>query len=281
MLIQNLVCMFIIIKRETSKQRFKRLRLRQQAGLLLDESEASQLAQKDEAKKVDVLGDDEDSADGKDSAFCTGMGTLLVPTNRFDTLGNVDALDTQNTTAAVGDEIKFDFFKVDDTDPVNVTESTSSVEGDGGDVVNDTESTSTSKADRDVGDVVNDTESTSMSKADRDVGDVVNNTESTALAEPDGEGGDVANGTESTSAAKANGDGDGGDLVNDTESTALAKADGEGGDVVKAAESTSSAKADGGSGVVASRAHRKRKACYVLVNRDPKLQQARLHVRDE
>ena len=262
MLIQNLVCMFIIIKRETSKQRFKRLRLRQQAGLLLDESEASQLAQKDEAKKVDVLGDDEDSADGKDSAFCTGMGTLLVPTNRFDTLGNVDALDTQNTTAAVGDEIKFDFFKVDDTDPVNVTESTSSVEGDGGDVVNDTESTS-------------------MSKADRDVGDLVNNTESTALAEPDGEGGDVANGTESTSAAKANSDGDGGDLVNDTESTALAKADGEGGDVVKAAESTSSAKADGGSGVVASRAHRKRKACYVLVNRDPKLQQARLHVRDE
>ena len=177
--------MFIIIKRETSKQRFKRLRLRQQAGLLLDESEASQLAQTDRANEAEALGEDEISADGTDSAFCNGMGTLLVPANHFDTLGDIDAFDTQSTpiTAMAGDEIMFDSHKVAATEVVNAAESTSPVKADGG-----------------------------------------------------------------------------------------------GDDLVNAAESTS---ADGGGGVVASCVRRKRKACYVLVDRDPKLQQARLHVRDE
>ena len=94
---QNIPCVIMIIKRETSKQRFKRLRLRQQAGLSLDESEASRLAQMNRAKDAAAREDDEEvSAHTIDSAFCAGMGTLLVPEDHSAVAGSVDLFHTSS-----------------------------------------------------------------------------------------------------------------------------------------------------------------------------------------
>ena len=238
--------------------------------------------------------DDKDFDDTADSAFCSGMGTLLVPANPFAVPSTIDVFDTLST--AESSEIVFnpetDAASAASHDLINKDESTPSSKNSDGDLNTDTATIATGKID-----FFNTTKS--VVEAHVDVADATKNASKDDTEGSESAGDEVKVRTETGET----------DFSSPTKGVVVAssKNDSEDNTEAEAAEVDTispSAPADtsaprgkgelplaasyaifppghGKGGVVASGPQPKSNACYVLVHRNPTLQQARLKVCSE